>query len=1194
MAYPGAGQWLEDMNYRQTEGMISRMAAGHSGAADALAGGILARGGAVARPLMSSAMGMLGLDPMSIGLKAGMGAWNAGAGVMGAGLMGAGAMAGVGILGAGAAFVGNQLYSGAQQQYQLNQGMRSSYNFINSQGGMGFTSQQGYQIGSHLRGMAGDFGPAGEVATFGELSRLATNMGRMGMGGDVRSVKEFKDKFKEMVTTLKTIATDMGSSLEEAQKFMQSMRGSGIFRTADQLRMSSATRIGAAAGGLAMSEMTGMANIGSQISRSVGGLGRQGAFGGMKTMEQIGLAQRVGAINDEDVYNATGLSGAEGRQALATAQMQQSARFLSTGRGRRFLASISGRDGSLNEDAVQEYLMGGNMTTGRTMELAHQNLEGVGRANFIRNEGRLRGAALEKFGGLAQSMVYKQWLSSRGYDPTSMDDKSMLAFQRFSGMGRDEADLAIKQIQRMPEMMHEMRQAKGELAYSDELNKYNKTIGVEGLKRRFDQAREHIQGKMQQAGADIMEQGSDVLAQWFNRTMGVYERRTIEGVDKVLRMAKDGHVDSGRQMDRLLGGSKIMPGADRLGMGPGATLGGGGLSNAMRLSNANNAVDAASVTGTDLDFMRGNASAFRTAYVDQAAGKGGMARADAIMEIVKHQGGPDAQKLLTEYNATTDPNKKLAIAARMEKAAGLGDGSSIGKTLTAQNLNINDSGQSSAWKRALGIGTNAGATQAEVDKMVGEGMIGAESKAARELRKGSKSALMTGLAGVTGGVSLLWDTGERIAGYFGEKADNEAAGAWTRTSEGRGLIGGIMEGKGSDYDAAMGRLAELKTKAQSGELARGDKAQLDVLQTARAARVLGMHLDKTGKSIDQLSDAEKQALAKEAGGIIGRPVSFDELVKGAQGVAGALRMNRDAAVRQAREQTEVETKALRTDISSGGIASFDESGKLTVKAGKMDELRKAGGQAAVDAYNMALDIAGTKFDGNTEHDASTLNSLYGGGGKNGKYAQLQQKIAGASLAEKRAIARQLGGADPVAQMYATSAARQERLENQIKHTKAGAGQMETAMASLMGINVDKELRGQMAGGDVDTVAALLMQQQGIKASDSGAGGYKAQLVKALQEGRSGKMGSAADALSAAEANASDDVKKKLEKFRDSKMSAADQSAKHLSKMADNSDEMKKLMGQQLEALQKLAKLDNPDSGNGTKGGSTQPGGGKTG
>ena len=51
----------------------------------------------------------------------------------------------------------------------------------------------------------------------------------------------------------------------------------------------------------------------------------------------------------------------------------------------------------------------------------------------------------------------------------------------------------------------------------------------------------------------------------------------------------------------------------------------------------------------------------------------------------------------------------------------------------------------------------------------------------------------------------------------------------------------------------------------------------------------------------------------------------------------------------------------------------------------------------------------------------------------------------------------------------------------------------------------------------DALAVLLMQQQGIKASDTGAESYKKQIVAALSAGRSGNIGGAADAFEFADA-----------------------------------------------------------------------------
>jgi hypothetical protein len=207
--------------------------------------------------------------------------------------------------------------------------------------------------------------------------------------------------------------------------------------------------------GLALSEVTAMGSIGAQISRSVGGLGRQGVFAGMNTIGQIGTATQMGVLGEDDIYNATGLVGAEGRQALATSSLSHAANFLRAGKGRRMLASLAGADGSLNEGAVQQLLSGG-MSISETMRNSNQNLSKIGRANFIRNEGRLRGSALERLGGFLPAMQLREWGESKGIDINEMDDRSMLFAQRQLGMGRDEMDVAIRMAQRMPEILSQM------------------------------------------------------------------------------------------------------------------------------------------------------------------------------------------------------------------------------------------------------------------------------------------------------------------------------------------------------------------------------------------------------------------------------------------------------------------------------------------------------------------------------------------------------------------------------------------------------------------------------------------------------------------------------------------------------------------------------------------------------------------
>lgn len=496
------------------------------------------------------------------GIGAGMGVMAAGGGML--------ASTGIGIpiaaAGMAAGYVGSQMYSGMEQQHGLNNALRGSYGFRNGQGGTGFNTSQMGQIGGQLREMSHSFGPGGEITSFNELSGLAAKMGQMNMSQGVRDVQTFTKKFKEMTDSLKSMAKDLGTTMEGAMEFANSAKQSGVFGMKGAANFTSMARATAVSGGLAMSEVTSAANIGSQISRSIGGLGRSGAIGGMKTIGQIGTAQQMGILSEEDIYNSTGLTGAEGRQAFATSNMSRTAGFLKSGRGRRMLASMADKDGNLDQGALDQF-MSGNMGVPNTMAESQKHLGQVGRANFIRNEGRLRGSALEKIGGFGDAMQMMQWAGSKGVDINNMDDRSMLFAQRQLGMGRDEADQAIKMAQAMPGILARQNEDASHDKIVQRAAQKRKTQGIEGIKNRFDQAKETINGHLEKMGQDIFNEGSNNIESFLNKLAGVYVETATADMQKLERSIKTGGKTEAAARRRALG-----QGAG----GFGASKGGGG------------------------------------------------------------------------------------------------------------------------------------------------------------------------------------------------------------------------------------------------------------------------------------------------------------------------------------------------------------------------------------------------------------------------------------------------------------------------------------------------------------------------------------------------------------------------------------------------------------------------------------------
>src|SRR5262245_48807743 len=105
---------------------------------ESIVGGGMNRAAAVGGPMASLGLGLMGLDPISLGIRAGMGTSALGGtfGAAGAVGLGVGGLAMGGMMAAG--WAGNQMFTGAQQQQAFNSSMNSTFRFANQFGGTGF------------------------------------------------------------------------------------------------------------------------------------------------------------------------------------------------------------------------------------------------------------------------------------------------------------------------------------------------------------------------------------------------------------------------------------------------------------------------------------------------------------------------------------------------------------------------------------------------------------------------------------------------------------------------------------------------------------------------------------------------------------------------------------------------------------------------------------------------------------------------------------------------------------------------------------------------------------------------------------------------------------------------------------------------------------------------------------------------
>lgn len=1075
-------------------------------------GGAMNTMAAIGAPAASLGSMAFGLDPMSMAMR-GFGAGGLAGGVVGGlGSAGAGMLASYGV---------GQMFTGAQQQQALNSSMRANFGFKNQFGGTGFNTSDTSMIGGTMRQMAMQQGPGGEMVGFEELGRLASNMGRMGMAQGVRDAKDFTDKFRQMVSTVKEIATAMGTSLDEAQKMMAGMRSTGIFKNGDATKFASMIKAGASAGGLATTELTSAMSIGSQISRSMGGRGIAGARAGLDTLTNIGVAQQMGLISEESIYNATGLTGAEGRQALMAQQLQTAASFIRTNKGRYAMAAMAGKNGKLDNSDVEAFMYGGQSVE-ETRKRAHDNLAGVGRANFIRNEGRLRGEVLGKFGGLAPAVMMRGWMQGKGIDLDSMGDREMLFFQRQTGMGRDEADNMIQMMRNLPQIMRERGISSQDDDFAKRMNLRQQHTGIEGIKHKLDAAKSSVQNNLRQVGADFYSDGANVIERFVNQLTGTYVQEYNTQVTRAFASSKLGGAE-GRSNLRTtfgVGGGKSLIGlagsggdlsvgqfakefsrvdaANFSGAGYGlSNVTQGGAQSMMRLGSSVSSAMAG--PGSDVNVSSRLASALRAGY-SGVTGLG-LDRLKNVEAMINDVAASDpAAKNLAQQLAHASPEEKARIIAGVNRSIGRADeskmyavpdmmgvyGASKYNTITDERRAIGEALITSHGRDAAQSGWNSWGAKAAAGILgAGVGMVAGLSSF------GLGAALGVGTYAGVRGFQM------RMAGQQSE----EAAGAFLKGKTGSDLINRLATGDAGALGDINSQLAGLEQKRDlaHGQLSSTDVGAMESLRAMRAAT----ELMKLGTNP---SNAKVEALARQQG-----YDSADQMRAAAGAIGGQVTA---AWTKNRRQLADTEGKAAmgRLDsISHSGLVTRGKDGSYSLQGGQLDKLGIGG---AAGSYLRAMTGADSEAAGMVGGDIASIGRHIAG--SQNQVDASRASLAGMSVADKRSLAGKLSGMEGTEgwrEDLLASGDMQSRLQNAARRSGGGLGGINSILGGSMG---QRDIQAMLKrGASTDEIARALASSAGVTSDQLKSGsGFLKDLSSAVGSVQHGEVGSAAEKLRA--------------------------------------------------------------------------------
>ncbi|MEI6356756.1 MAG: hypothetical protein WCP53_06600 [Verrucomicrobiota bacterium] len=1071
--------------------------------AEHLGGRALSMGASAGGALLTGGMALAGIDPLSIGLRSGMGALAGGSSLTGAAAMGMGAAGAVALPLMAGGYAVNQMFHGAQQQQQLNNTLRSNFRQLGG-GGQGFGRGEMGAIGSGLREMTHQMGPGGEVASYGELTSMVGQMSQLGLTKGVKDVQEFSKRFKEMVDAAKVMARELGTTLQGATEAMGSMRQMGVFGTGSQMQFATQARSYAMSGGLAMSEVTAMGSIGSQVSRSVGGRGRQGAMGGMRAIGTVGAALQSGVLTDENIFDSTGLTGAEGRQAMATNMMSRDANFLRSTRGRYFMAQMADRDGNLDAGVAQEFMNGG-MSVERTKELAHGALGKVGKANFLRNEGRLRGSVLEQFGGNVNVMALQGWASSRGIDINDMDDRSMILGQRQTGMGRDEFESALKMAKGLPEIMRQQQNS----ATSDQMLRTRadklSTRGIAGLQKNFERFKHEINSSFEQAGADIESYVSNQIERFINEQSGIHAQRIHSQLGSAINDMQSGRGSS--QLRSLTGigrggasGGAIGTGsagaADFLGKNIG-WMGSVHGSRADQLDAAGFHIDrgadtdqkmaaelhkvrmiqSATIGGPRDDAMRKMSSQERDAIQTYAAfsDKKGTDYIRGISKYLVGQGLTGTDSLANRFASGKQDDVTLAGRAR-ELSAGADARGLVERMDHGVNMGLDGSSgpatdmdlKAQTFRRATGRDSRenvtTGITRVLADT-AGTSAKYAAAGAVLGLPFGLVGSFITGSAGATAGA---------IKGFAASMWNGKATDAASAHDK---EISGIVNGE--KYQDTMRRLQSedpkeveaarqevLKDLQKNGGGSAADKEAYGSMLAAADY----MKLSKDGT--EQISEEAAATLAKKYN-LPGEGNWKGKLAEMAQGQQQVVRERQE-------EQARVVVQQIK-EASSDTYARISASGMIRETDGKIeltDQARKiAGGDDSVMLYmQRSADIA-------KQGSSMEMGQLGRHFSRQDAQGQLMGEMSVDQLRKIADLERQSGNLQG-----AGAADRRAGTLSKFERSQRRGGLVGTGntLVSELGISMDQKTKSAyskaLAGGDTNAAAGMLASAAGLDAT----------------------------------------------------------------------------------------------------------------
>ncbi len=582
-SYGGSHQMGYDVSSRISGGVVS----GIGGAAQfGLAAGGIAAGMGMGGPLRYA------LDPF-----AGGGAMYRMGAQMGMGMGGRLAMGAIGMAPAAAAVgfathaIGAAVH-GAQEQGNIDR-VLGQYNFTNpSTGGRGFSRGQSMAIGDMVRQM--DQLPE-MMTSMGELTRIMERMGQMGLMNGISNVREFGTKFKQTIGVLKEMSKVIGSTMEEALPLFGEIRRSGFYSNTDILKNAMQRQIVGGISGMNQGQVGALASAGSQMGFMTGGSRRTGAQHALRVAGQLGMANQMGVLGNDQIMELTGMEGAEGIQALSQQLTQAGYRMSRGALGTAMSIAMAEQEGGkftgrMDTNLIERFRRG-EVSKSEMLRMAHQKTSSRGeKMSYVANQGRLRSEMAGQMGVEGQMAMLQMVLGERGFNNP---DAMRIVSQGF-GLDEREADLLVDLGKKMPDINLQMRQqgrSEARRIAQDSFMKSN--YSWDSIKSKAGKRVGSIFTEpFQQFGAEMRNMVAETVDNFVEDITGQYKTEVSRGMSTLIRGSGNDLGGARQRVRSMLGGQTgaILSGS----------IGRGGDMTAGRIGSFTNWLSGSSTAGENL------------------------------------------------------------------------------------------------------------------------------------------------------------------------------------------------------------------------------------------------------------------------------------------------------------------------------------------------------------------------------------------------------------------------------------------------------------------------------------------------------------------------------------------------------------------------------------------------------------------